>query len=125
MTNILTRAHRNSSISLFAALLAACGSKPEPSATAHASALSEPAPETIRVAIGTQDTTINCATGGPLVRELKLLEKDLPHTGKYSKRVQSHATPPAHTSGFDQPRVHLAQAPNSGALARRAAIART
>ena len=43
--------------------------------TAHA--------ETIRVAIGTQDTTINCATGGLLIRELKLLEKYLPHDGKY------------------------------------------
>ncbi|MEI6035358.1 MAG: ABC transporter substrate-binding protein [Verrucomicrobiae bacterium] len=41
------------------------------------------AAETIRVAIGTQDTTINCAAGGPLVRELKLLEKYLPHDGKY------------------------------------------
>ena len=30
--------------------------------------------ETIRVAIGTQDTTINCATGGLLIRELHLLE---------------------------------------------------
>ncbi|PTY02991.1 nitrate ABC transporter substrate-binding protein [Verrucomicrobia bacterium LW23] len=39
--------------------------------------------EVIRVAIGTQDTTINCATGGPLVRELKLLEKHLPRDGKY------------------------------------------
>ena len=39
--------------------------------------------ETIRVAIGTQDTTINCAAGGPIVRELKLLEKYLPHDGKY------------------------------------------
>jgi NitT/TauT family transport system substrate-binding protein len=39
--------------------------------------------ETIRIAIGTQDTTINCATGGLLIRELKLLEKYLPHTGKY------------------------------------------
>ncbi|HEX2673672.1 MAG TPA: ABC transporter substrate-binding protein [Polyangiaceae bacterium] len=39
--------------------------------------------ETIRVAIGTQDTTINCATGGPLVRELHLLEKYLPKTGRY------------------------------------------
>ena len=39
--------------------------------------------ETIRIAIGTQDTTINCATGGLLVRELKLLEKYLPHDGKY------------------------------------------
>jgi NitT/TauT family transport system substrate-binding protein len=41
------------------------------------------AAERIRIAIGTQDTTINCAAGGPLVRELKLLEKYLPHDGKY------------------------------------------
>jgi NitT/TauT family transport system substrate-binding protein len=39
--------------------------------------------ETIRLAIGTQDTTINCAAGGPVVRELKLLEKYLPQDGKY------------------------------------------
>jgi NitT/TauT family transport system substrate-binding protein len=39
--------------------------------------------ETIRVAIGTQDQTINCAAGGPIVRELKLLEKCLPKDGKY------------------------------------------
>lgn len=50
-----------------------------PSASAPLSAASE----TIRVAIGTQDTTINCATGGPLVRELHLLEKYLPHSGRY------------------------------------------
>ncbi|MCH7336106.1 ABC transporter substrate-binding protein [Acinetobacter sp. NIPH 2699] len=37
----------------------------------------------IRVAIGTQDTTINCATGGLLIRELNLLPKHLPKTGKY------------------------------------------
>lgn len=39
--------------------------------------------ETIRVALGTQDTTINCATGGLLIRELKLLEKYLPRDGRY------------------------------------------
>jgi NitT/TauT family transport system substrate-binding protein len=39
--------------------------------------------ETIRIAIGTQDTTINCAAGGPVVQELKLLEKYLPRDGKY------------------------------------------
>lgn len=39
--------------------------------------------ETIRVAIGTQDTTINCATGGLIIREQKLLEKYLPRDGKY------------------------------------------
>lgn len=33
--------------------------------------------ETVRVAIGTQDTTINCATGGLLIRELNLLPKYL------------------------------------------------
>jgi NitT/TauT family transport system substrate-binding protein len=46
-------------------------------------ALGAEAGEKIRVAIGTQDTTINCATGGPLVRELHLLEKYLPKSGKY------------------------------------------
>lgn len=39
--------------------------------------------EKIRVAIGTQDTTINCATGGALIRELNLLDKYLPRDGKY------------------------------------------
>ncbi len=39
--------------------------------------------ETIRIAIGTQDTTINTAIGGLVVRELKLLEKYLPRDGKY------------------------------------------
>jgi NitT/TauT family transport system substrate-binding protein len=42
-----------------------------------------PRAETIRIAIGTQDTTINCATGGLLIRELDLLAKYLPHDGKY------------------------------------------
>lgn len=39
--------------------------------------------ETIRIAIGTQDTTINCATGGLLIRELGLLQKYLPKDGRY------------------------------------------
>ncbi|SFP48054.1 ABC transporter substrate-binding protein [Variovorax sp. 770b2] len=47
------------------------------------SAVSAAQAETIRIAIGTQDTTINCATGGLLIRELKLLDKYLPRTGKY------------------------------------------
>lgn len=46
--------------------------------------LTAEAQTTIRVAIGTQDTTINCAAGGLLVRELNLLEKYLPRTGKYA-----------------------------------------
>lgn len=40
--------------------------------------------ETIRIAIGTQDTTINCVTGGLIIREKKLLEKYLPHDGRYT-----------------------------------------
>jgi len=39
--------------------------------------------EVIHIGIGTQDTTINCAAGGAVVRELHLLEKYLPHDGKY------------------------------------------
>lgn len=50
--------------------------------SAFAAAISAQA-ETIRVAIGTQDTTINCATGGLLIRELNLLQKYLPKDGKY------------------------------------------
>ncbi len=45
------------------------------------------AAETIRVAIGTQDPTINTATGGLVIRELKLLEKHLPKTGRYQDVV--------------------------------------
>lgn len=64
--------------SLLTLAAAGCNSK--------SSASSVPTPEktVVRVAIGTQDTTINCATGGPLVRELHLLEKYLPKTGKYA-----------------------------------------
>jgi NitT/TauT family transport system substrate-binding protein len=40
--------------------------------------------ETIRVAIGVQDTTINCAAGGLLIRELGLLDRYLPRDGKYA-----------------------------------------
>jgi len=62
--------------SIFSALMKAAG-------IAAALGLAANAAETIRIAIGTQDQTINCATGGPIVRELKLLEKYLPHDGKY------------------------------------------
>jgi len=41
--------------------------------------------ETIRIAIGTQDTTTNTAARGPVPRELKLVEKYLPHDGKYKE----------------------------------------
>lgn len=60
------------SLSLFAGLVWLASS----AGVAHAS-------ETIRIGIGTQDATINCAAGGAVVRELHLLEKYLPHDGKY------------------------------------------
>lgn len=40
--------------------------------------------ETLNVGIGTQDTTTNTATVGVVIRQLKLLEKYLPKTGRYA-----------------------------------------
>ena len=39
--------------------------------------------ETISVGIGTQNTTTNTVTGGVVLKELRLFEKNLPKTGKY------------------------------------------
>lgn len=39
--------------------------------------------EEITIGIGTQNTTTNTVTGGVVIKELKLLEKYLPKTGKY------------------------------------------
>jgi NitT/TauT family transport system substrate-binding protein len=39
--------------------------------------------ETIEIGIGTQNTTTNTVTGGIVLKELGLLEKNLPKTGKY------------------------------------------
>jgi NitT/TauT family transport system substrate-binding protein len=66
-------------------LLLGCKSTPAPDKATGSKAEAQPAAitETVRVAIGTQDTTINCAAGGPIVRELKLLEKYLPKDGRY------------------------------------------
>jgi len=64
--------------------LTACHSSSQDKASPANSKIAVTSEETVRVAIGTQDTTINCATGGPLVRELHLLEKYLPHDGKYA-----------------------------------------
>lgn len=40
--------------------------------------------EVVTIGIGTQNTTTNTVTGGIVIKELKLLEKHLPKTGKYS-----------------------------------------
>lgn len=39
---------------------------------------------TIKIGIGTQNTTTNTVTGGIVIKELKLFEKYLPKTGKYA-----------------------------------------
>ena len=84
---MLTRLVQSSkllSLSLFTFACQSGAPAPTPAGSAASAAPAAKAEaETIRVAIGTQDTTINCAAGGPLVRELKLLEKYLPKTGRY------------------------------------------
>lgn len=52
----------------------------------------------IRIALGTQDQTINTATGGSVIREEKLLEKYLPKTGKYAN-VEYQVEWSSYTSG--------------------------
>ena len=42
------------------------------------------AKDTVTIGIGTQNTTTNTVTGGIVIKELKLLEKYLPKTGKYA-----------------------------------------
>jgi NitT/TauT family transport system substrate-binding protein len=42
------------------------------------------AAETVTIGIGTQDTTTNTVTAGTVIRQLHLLEKYLPTTGKYA-----------------------------------------
>ena len=46
-------------------------------------AANTPKKRVVRISIGTQDQVINTATGGPVIREKKLLEKYLPTTGEY------------------------------------------
>lgn len=60
---------------LFSASLVALGCMQTIASTAYA--------ETIDIGIGTQDTTTNTVTGGIIIRKLHLLDKFLPHTGKY------------------------------------------
>ncbi len=54
--------------------------------------------ETIDIGIGTQDTTTNTVTGGIVIKQLGLLDKYLPHTGKY-KGVTYRVTWQNATSG--------------------------
>ncbi len=71
MTAMVSRRSTVSALALLAAAGIAAG------APAHAQTV-------LNVGIGTQDTTTNTATVGVVVRQLKLIEKHLPKTGKYA-----------------------------------------
>ena len=75
---------------LSSASLVAIGAMPAFGGAAHA--------ETIDIGIGTQDTTTNTVTGGIVIKQLHLLDKYLPHTGKY-KDVAYNVTWQNATSG--------------------------
>ncbi|MBT9317849.1 ABC transporter substrate-binding protein, partial [Leptothoe spongobia TAU-MAC 1115] len=71
----------------FSAIFIASCSAPSNSENAdgssEAGSVSSGKGDVIRISIGTQDQVINTAVGGATVRELGLLEKHLPTTGKY------------------------------------------
>ena len=61
--------------------------------------------QTIEIGIGTQNTTTNTVTGGVVLKELGLLEKHLPKTGKYkdvkySLNWQNFTSGPPITNGM-------------------------
>ena len=62
-----------------------CGSKVAPWCVAAALMLSPVNlhAQVLEIGIGTQNTTTNTVTGGVVIKELGLLEKNLPKTGKY------------------------------------------
>jgi ABC-type nitrate/sulfonate/bicarbonate transport system substrate-binding protein len=66
----------------------------------------------IKIGIGTQNTTTNTVTGGIVIRELKLLEKHLPKTGKYAGVTyefdwQNATSGPPITNGMMANRIHI------------------
>ena len=67
------------------ASLLSCGSKVAPWCVAAALMLSPVNlhAQVLEIGIGTQNTTTNTVTGGVVIKELGLFEKNLPKTGKY------------------------------------------
>ncbi|HYH40836.1 MAG TPA: ABC transporter substrate-binding protein, partial [Burkholderiales bacterium] len=66
----------------------------------------------IEIGIGTQNTTTNTVTGGIVIKELKLLEKHLPRTGKYAKATykldwQNFTSGPPVTNGMMADKIHI------------------
>ena len=70
------------------------------------------AAEEIVIGIGTQNTTTNTVTGGVVLKELKLLEKHLPKTGKYKDVTfkldwQNFTSGPPITNGMMAKKLHI------------------
>jgi len=68
--------------------------------------------EEIPFSVGTQNTTINTVTAGVVLKELKLLEKHLPRTGKFKDRTyklewQNFTSGPPITNGMIANRIHI------------------
>lgn len=84
-----------------------------PAAWAVLLAASAPAhAQTINIGIGTQDTTTNTVNVGAVIRELKLLDKHLPKTGKYEKADykldwQNFTSGPPVTNGMMANKLHF------------------
>ena len=67
---------------------------------------------TIKIGIGTQNTTTNTVTGGIVIKEMKLLEKYLPKTGKYAGVKyefdwQNFTSGPPITNGLMADKIHI------------------
>ena len=92
------------SLSRFVALLAAA---------ACALATAQPRAQTkLEIGIGTQHTTTNTVTGGIVIKELGLLEKYLPKTGKYKDvkyalEWQNFTSGPPITNGMMANKIHI------------------
>ncbi|HEV7390563.1 MAG TPA: hypothetical protein VGO08_02890, partial [Burkholderiales bacterium] len=70
------------------------------------------AQQVIEIGIGTQNTTTNTVTGGIVLKELKLLEKNLPRTGKYANVQykfdwQNFTSGPPITNGMMADKIHI------------------
>jgi NitT/TauT family transport system substrate-binding protein len=74
--------------------------------------MSAHAGEEVVIGIGTQNTTTNTVTGGVVLKELKLLEKHLPRTGKYKDISfkldwQNFTSGPPITNGMMARKLHI------------------
>lgn len=81
-------------------------------AVSFALALPALARQEVVIGIGTQNTTTNTVTGGVVIKELKLLEKHLPRTGKYKDVSfkldwQNFTSGPPITNGMMAKKLHI------------------